>query len=63
MKRLETRYNGENLEVKFEGTDWQDFIPEDKRAWSKEDYEELIKIVEWVQWYHYHKPEEITPIM
>ena len=27
-------------EYKIEGTDWQDFIPEDKRAYSDYEYKE-----------------------
>ena len=35
------RFNGINLELKADGCDWSDFIPEDKRAYSKEEYKEL----------------------
>ena len=31
-----------NLEYKIEGTDWQDFIPEDKRAYSDYEYKEFV---------------------
>ena len=35
-----------NLEYKIEGTDWQDFIPEDKRAYSDYEYKELVSLLE-----------------
>ena len=35
-----------NLSYKIEGTDWQDFILEDKRAYSKEQYAELLSLLE-----------------
>ena len=35
-----------NLEYKIEGTDWQDFIPEDKRAYSDYEYKEFISLLE-----------------
>ena len=31
-----------NLSYKIEGTDWQDFILEDKRAYTNEQYAEFI---------------------
>ena len=37
--------NGQ-LSYKIEGTDWQDFILEDKRAYSKEEYAELLSLLE-----------------
>ena len=43
------RFNGENLELKADGCDWSDFIPEDKRAYSKEEYKELISLLEVVR--------------
>ena len=43
------RFNGENLEIKPTGCDWSDFIPEDKRAYSKNEYEELISLLEVVR--------------
>tara|TARA_B100001248_G_scaffold258986_1_gene244228 strand:+ start:1156 stop:1377 length:222 start_codon:yes stop_codon:yes gene_type:complete len=38
------RWNSEyeNLEIKLDGCDWSDFIPQDKRAYSNEQYKELI---------------------
>ena len=30
---------------RYEGTDWQDFIPNDKRAYSTEQYQELMDIL------------------
>ena len=35
-----------NLEYKIEGTDWQDFILEDKRAYSTEEYAEFLSLLE-----------------
>ena len=34
-----------NLEYKIEGTDWQDFIPEDKRAYSDYEYKEFVSLL------------------
>ena len=34
-----------NLSYKIEGTDWQDFIIEDKRAYSPEQYAEFLSIL------------------
>ena len=33
-----------NLSYKTEGTDWQDFILEDKRAYSTEEYAEFLSL-------------------
>ena len=35
-----------NLEYKIEGTDWQDFILEDKRAYSNYEYKESVSLLE-----------------
>ena len=35
-----------NLSYKIEGTDWQDFILEDKRSYSKEQYAEFLSLLE-----------------
>ena len=35
-----------NLEYKIEGTDWQDFIPEDKRSYSDYEYKEFVSLLE-----------------
>ena len=35
-----------NLSYKIEGTDWQDFIPEDKRAYSDYEYKEFVSLLE-----------------
>jgi len=35
-----------NLSYKIEGTDWQDFTLEDKRAYSQEEYAELLSLLE-----------------
>ena len=34
-----------NLSYKIEGTDWQDFILEVKRAYSKEEYAEFLSLL------------------
>ena len=34
------------LSYKIEGTDWQDFILEDKRAYSDEEYVEFLSLLE-----------------
>ena len=34
-----------NLSYKIEGTDWQDFILEDKRAYSPEEYAEFLSLL------------------
>ena len=34
-----------NLEYKIEGTDWQDFVPEDKRAYEPYQYEEFLSLL------------------
>ena len=46
---IEYQFNGENLEIKTDGCDWSDFIPEDKRAYSKEEYKELMTLLEIVR--------------
>jgi len=35
-----------NLSYKIEGTDWQDFTLEDKRAYSQQEYAELLSLLE-----------------
>ena len=35
-----------NLSYKIEGTDWQDFILEDKRAYSDYEYKEFVSLLE-----------------
>ena len=37
---------GGQLSYKIEGTDWQDFILEDKRAYSDEVYAEFVSLLE-----------------
>ena len=48
---IEYQFNGENLEIRPTGCDWSDFIPEDKRAYSKPEYDEL---------YHFWKLLEVN---
>ena len=35
-----------HLSYKIEGTDWQDFILEDRRAYSTEEYAEFLSLLE-----------------
>ncbi len=35
-----------NLSYRIEGTDWQDFCPNDKRAYSDEEYAEFIALLQ-----------------
>ena len=32
------------LSFRYEGTDWQDFVPNDRRAYSKEEYQEMMDL-------------------
>ena len=43
------RFNGINLELKPDGCDWSDFIPEDKRAYSEPEYKELMSLLKVVR--------------
>ena len=43
------RFNGINLELKPDGCDWSDFIPEDKRAYSSAEYKELMSLLKVVK--------------
>ena len=43
------RFNGINLELKSDGCDWSDFIPEDKRAYSEPEYKELMTLLKVVR--------------
>ena len=43
------RFNGINLELKPDGCDWSDFIPEDKRAYSEPEYKELMTLLKVVR--------------
>ena len=38
--------NGQ-LEYKIEGTDWQDFVPEDRRAYSEYEYREFLSLLDY----------------
>jgi len=37
--------NGQ-LEYKIDGTDWQDFVPEDRRAYSDYEYREFLSLLD-----------------
>ena len=37
--------NGQ-LEYKIEGNDWQDFVPEDRRAYSEYEYREFLSLLD-----------------
>ena len=43
-KSTSSHYN--ILSFRINGTDWQDFIPNDKRAYSKEQYQEMMDLLE-----------------
>ena len=43
-----------NLSYKIEGTDWQDFILEDKRSYSDEEYAEFLSLLEVKSWKQQH---------
>ena len=43
---FEYRVGDNILEVKFEGTDWSDFSPSDRRAYSQEEYAELLSLLQ-----------------
>ena len=34
-----------NLSYKIDGTDWQDFIPQDRRAYADYEYKEFMSLV------------------
>jgi len=34
------------LEYKIDGTDWQDFVPEDRRAYSDYEYREFLSLLD-----------------
>ena len=41
-----TSSNQRILSFRIDGTDWQDFIPIYKRAYSKEQYQEMMDLLE-----------------
>ena len=47
--KFDYQFNGENLEIRLDGCDWSDFIPEDKRAYSKAEYKELMSLLKVVK--------------
>ena len=42
--KFQYRFENGNLTYKFEGTDWQDFIIEDKRAYANYEYAEFLSL-------------------
>ena len=34
------------LSFKYDGTDWQDFVPNDKRAYSEAEHQEMMDLLE-----------------
>ena len=34
------------LSFRYEGTDWQDFVPNDRRAYSKAEHQEMMDLLE-----------------
>ena len=47
--KFDYQFNGINLEIRLDGCDWSDFIPEDKRAYSKAEYNELMSLLNVVK--------------
>ena len=47
--KFDYQFNGINLEIRSDGCDWSDFIPEDKRAYSKAEYNELMSLLNVVK--------------
>ena len=41
-----TSSNQKILSFRIDGTDWQDFIPNDKRAFSPEQHQEMMDLLE-----------------
>jgi len=44
--KFEYRVGDNILEVKFEGSDWSDFSPSDRRAYSPDEYAELLSLLQ-----------------
>ena len=34
------------LSFRYDGTDWQDFVPNDKRSYSEAEYQEMLNLLE-----------------
>tara|TARA_R100000353_G_scaffold88304_1_gene65520 strand:+ start:314 stop:496 length:183 start_codon:yes stop_codon:yes gene_type:complete len=34
------------LSFRYDGTDWQDFVPNDRRAYSEAEYQEMMNLLE-----------------
>ena len=34
------------LSFRYDGTDWQDFVPNDKRFYSEAEYQEMLNLLE-----------------
>ena len=34
------------LSFKYDGTDWQDFVPNDRRAYSEAEHQEMMNLLE-----------------
>ena len=34
------------LSFRYDGTDWQDFVPNDRRAYSKAEHQEMMDLLE-----------------
>ena len=55
VKKFTSKLNGSKfdyfiedniLSFRYDGTDWQDFVPNDKRAYSEAEYQEMINLLE-----------------
>ena len=55
IKKFTSKLNGSTfdyfiedniLSFKYDGTDWQDFVPNDKRAYSEAEHQEMMDLLE-----------------
>ena len=43
------------LSFRYDGTDWQDFVPNDRRAYSEAEHQEMMNLLEGkIQWVIIH---------
>jgi|TARA_R100000084_G_C4652427_1_gene150666 hypothetical protein len=55
VKKFTSKLNGSKfdyfiedniLSFRYDGTDWQDFVPNDRRAYSEAEYQEMMNLLE-----------------
>jgi|TARA_Y100000289_G_scaffold25979_2_gene25442 hypothetical protein len=55
VKKFTSKLNGSTfdyfiedniLSFRYDGTDWQDFVPNDRRAYSEAEYQEMMNLLE-----------------